>query len=152
MNKKRVRRLYRLEGLQLRHRLRRRKHMALHRGAPPPPTDQAQRWSMDFVHDQLFDGRPFRVLTLIDHWNRESVLLEPAFGFRGACVATLLDEAIARAGPPSRSRATTAPNSRPARSKRGPTNGAFSSISADPVNPRITGTSSPSTAGCGTSV
>jgi putative transposase len=100
VNKKRVRRLYRLEGLQLRNRVRRRKHMALHRGAAPPPTAQAQRWSMDFVHDQLLDGRPFRVLTLIDQWNRESVLLEPAFGFRGARVAELLDEAIARVGRP----------------------------------------------------
>lgn len=35
VNKKRVRRLYRLEGLQLRMRVRRRKHMALHRGAVP---------------------------------------------------------------------------------------------------------------------
>lgn len=96
VNKKRVRRLYRLEGLQLRNRLRRRKHMALHRGAAPPPTTQAQRWSMDFVPDQLLDGRPFRVLTLIDQWNRESVLLEPAFGFRGARVVEPLDAAIAR--------------------------------------------------------
>lgn len=98
MNKKCVRRLYRLEGVPLRHRRRRRKHMALHRGAPPPPTDQAQRWSMDFVHDQLVDGRPFRVLTVIDHWNRESVVLVPAFGFRGALVAARLDEAVGRVG------------------------------------------------------
>jgi putative transposase len=35
INMKRVRRLYRLEGLQLRHRLRRRKHASLHRGVPP---------------------------------------------------------------------------------------------------------------------
>ena len=39
VNKKRVRRLYRLEGLQLRMRIRRRKHMCLHRGVVP----QAQR-------------------------------------------------------------------------------------------------------------
>jgi len=100
VNKKRVRHLYRLEGLQLRNRVRRRKHMALHRGTAPPPTAQAQRWSTDFVHDQLLDGRPFRVLTLIDQWNSESVLLEPASGFRGARVAELLDEAIARVGRP----------------------------------------------------
>lgn len=100
VNKKRVGRLYRLDGLPLRHRVRRRKHMVLHRGAAPPPTAQAQRWSMDFVHDQLFEGRPFRVLTLIDHWNRESALLEPALGFRGARVAELLDDAIARVGRP----------------------------------------------------
>ncbi len=53
------------------------------------------------MHDQLFDGRPFRVLTLIDHWNRESVILEPAFGFRGERVAALLDVAIARSGRPT---------------------------------------------------
>ncbi len=98
VNKKRVRRLYRLEGLQLRHRVRRRKHMALHRGAAPPPTARAQRWSMDFVHDQLLDGRPFRVLTLIDHWNRESVLLEPAFGSRGARGTPRLDHVRPRHG------------------------------------------------------
>ena len=37
MNKKRVRRLYRLDGLQLRMRVRRRKHIALHRGPAPVP-------------------------------------------------------------------------------------------------------------------
>src|SRR5690606_12702833 len=51
VNIKRVRRLYRLEGLQLRMRIRRRKHRALHRGPAPVPTGLAQRWSMDFVHD-----------------------------------------------------------------------------------------------------
>jgi putative transposase len=100
INKKRVRRLYRLEGLQLRQRCRRRKHMALHRGQPPVPTAQAQRWSMDFVHDQLIDGRPFRVLTLVDQWSRESVLLEPAFGFSGQAVAQLLAAVVDRTGRP----------------------------------------------------
>jgi hypothetical protein len=31
-----------------------------------------ERWSMDFVHDQLFDGRPFRVLTPWSRLNRYS--------------------------------------------------------------------------------
>lgn len=66
VNKKRVRRLYRLEGLQMRMRVRRRKHMALHRGVAPVPTGRHQRWSMDFVHDRLIDGRRFRVLTIVD--------------------------------------------------------------------------------------
>jgi transposase InsO family protein len=38
VNRKRVRRLYRLDGLQVRMRVRRRKHMALHRGPAPMPT------------------------------------------------------------------------------------------------------------------
>ena len=59
-------RLYRLEGLQLRMRVRRRKHRCLHRGVVPKATHPHQRLSMDFVHDQLFDARPFRILTVID--------------------------------------------------------------------------------------
>jgi hypothetical protein len=58
INKKRVRRLYRLEGLQLRMRVRRRKHIALHRGPAPTPVGPTERWSMDFVHDALANGRP----------------------------------------------------------------------------------------------
>jgi transposase InsO family protein len=51
-------------------RVRRRKHIALHAG--PLPTE---RWSMDFVHDAFADGRPFRVLTVVDQWSRESECL-----------------------------------------------------------------------------
>jgi hypothetical protein len=76
---KRVRRLYRLDGLQLRTRLRRRKHMCLHRGPVPAPSAPHERWSMDFVHDQLFDGRPFRILTVVDQLSRESPLIEVEF-------------------------------------------------------------------------
>ena len=58
VNRKRVRRLYRLDGLQLRMRVRRRKHIALHRGPAPRPTGPRERWSMDFVHGARADGRP----------------------------------------------------------------------------------------------
>ena len=78
MNLKRVRRLYRLDGLQLRVRVRRRKHIALHRGPAPTPTGPTERWSMDFVHGALADGRPFRVLTVVDQWSRQSPILEVA--------------------------------------------------------------------------
>ena len=71
VNRKRVRRLYRLEGLQLRMRMRRVSICAcivdrLHPGA------RTERWSMDFVHDTLFDGRAFRMLTVVDKWSRQS--------------------------------------------------------------------------------
>jgi putative transposase len=49
VNRKRVRRLYRLEGLQLRMRVRRRKHIALDRGPAPIPTGPTERRSLDFV-------------------------------------------------------------------------------------------------------
>ena len=76
VNRKRVRRLYRLDGLQLRMRVRRRKYIALHRGPAPVPGGPTERWSMDFVHDALADGRPFRILTVVDQWSRSSPLLE----------------------------------------------------------------------------
>lgn len=87
VNRKRVHRLYRLEGLQVRMRVRRRRRLSLHRGPAPKPTALVERWSMDFVHDQLADGRAFRVLTVLDNWSRESVLLEAGFRLIGESVA-----------------------------------------------------------------
>ena len=91
INHKRVHRLYCLEGLQVRMRVRRRKRLSLHRG--PVPEGRDERWSMDFVHDQLSDGRPIRMLTVIDQWSRESVLIEPGFRMSGQLVADALDAA-----------------------------------------------------------
>ena len=97
VNHKRVRRLYRLEGLQLRMRVRRRKHIALHRGPAPTPSGLTERWSMDFVYDALADGRQFRVLTVVDQWSRESPLLEMATAMSGRTVAEALDRVLSPA-------------------------------------------------------
>lgn len=101
-NRKRVHRLYRLEGLQVRMRNRRKKRLSLHRGVAPPASGRDQRWSMDFVHDQLSSGRKFRVLTVIDQWSRESVLLEANFAMTGQSVVDAF-EALARTRPLPRS-------------------------------------------------
>ncbi len=100
VNKKRVYRLYRLEGLQLRMKVKRRKRIALMRGKPQKPTGVNQHWSMDFVHDQMQDGRAFRILTVIDQWSRESVSLEANFRLTGRCVGKALDAAAATRGLP----------------------------------------------------
>jgi putative transposase len=102
VNRKRVRRLYRLDGLQVRMRVRRRKHLALHRGPAPTPVGPRERWSMDFVHDALADGTPIRVLTVLDHWSRDSPILEVATRMSGQTVATTLEQVIG-AGPAPRS-------------------------------------------------
>jgi len=94
VNKKRVRRLYRLEGLQLRMRVRRRKHIALHRGPAPQRVCPVERWSMDFVHDALANGRPFRVLTVVDQWSRQSPLLEVASSMSGYGIGQALNRAL----------------------------------------------------------
>ena len=102
MNRKRVRRLYRLEGLQLRMRVRRRKHSALHRGPAPLPTGPAERWSMDFVHDTLAASRPYRILTVVDHWSRSSPVVEAGCRMSGEIVSQILDRILSE-GPSPRS-------------------------------------------------
>ncbi len=94
VNHKRVHRLYCLEGLQVRMRVQRRKHMALHRGPAPIPTGRGQRWSMDFVHDELIDGRAFRVLTVVDQWSRESPLLEVGISLTGRHVVGAFEDRV----------------------------------------------------------
>jgi len=88
VNHDRVHRLYPLEGLQVRERMRRPKRLHLHRWpAPLPPKGLGERWSTHFVHDQLIDGRAIRILTVFDYWSRESVLLEVACQLTGGSVA-----------------------------------------------------------------
>ena len=55
---------------------------------------------MDSVHDQMLDGRAFRVLTVIDQWSRESVSVEANFWLTGRCVGKALDEAAQARGRP----------------------------------------------------
>ena len=96
INHKRVYRLYRLEGLQVRMRPRRKKRLSLHRCPAPIPTSNGQRWSMDFVHDQLSNGQAFRILTVIDNWSRQSVLLEVGFRLNGHSVVEALNRVASK--------------------------------------------------------
>jgi putative transposase len=75
--------------------------MCLHRGPAPQAQRTHKRWNMDFVHDQLFDGRPFRMLTVVDQFSRLSPALAPRHSFGGGDVATVLDRVIARTGAPT---------------------------------------------------
>jgi len=70
VNVKRVRRLYRLEGLQMRHKPPRRRVMAKLRSDRSNATGPNQVWAMDWMHDELFDGRRLWVLTVVDTWSR----------------------------------------------------------------------------------
>ena len=49
---------------------------------------------MDFVHDTLADGRPFRVLTVVDHWSRQSPVLEVGFRMSDETVGQALDRVL----------------------------------------------------------
>ena len=51
-----------------------------------------QRWSMDFVSDQLATGRRFRIFNLVDDFTRECVGQIVDFSISGERVARYLDE------------------------------------------------------------
>jgi putative transposase len=73
MNRKLIYRLYTEEGLTMRRkRPRRRLRSALDRRAVALAEMPDERWSMDFMADQLADGEKIRVLTIVDHFSRES--------------------------------------------------------------------------------
>jgi putative transposase len=49
---------------------------------------------MDFVHDTLTDGRPFRILTVVDNWSRSSPVIEAGFRMSGEIVSQILDRVL----------------------------------------------------------
>ena len=78
VNHKRVYRLYREMGLQLRNKTPKRRVKAKLRDDRSPATTGNQVWAMDFVHDQLYDGRKLRILTVVDtYWMRGSPNMAP---------------------------------------------------------------------------
>jgi putative transposase len=87
---KRVHRLYRDEGLHLR-RSSRRKRRSGPRGFLAPCSRPNQRWSLDFMHDTLGNGRKFRLLNVIDDCTRECLCIEVSTGFSGGHVARVLE-------------------------------------------------------------
>ncbi len=71
-NHKRIYRVYREEQLQVRRR--ERKRTARWRGERlEAPEGRYEIWAMDFMSDQLADGRRLRVLPIIDVYTREGV-------------------------------------------------------------------------------
>ncbi len=90
-NKKRVHRLYKEEGLNLRSKRPRRSKSAAHRMDRINFTDKNQCWSMDFVADQLFDGRKFRALTVIDNYSRKCLGILVGQSIKGEQVASFMD-------------------------------------------------------------
>lgn len=73
--------------------------------AQPPepltvPSNVNQVWSMDFMHDQLADGRNIRVLNLIDDFNRQALGIEVDFSLPSERVIRTLKQIIGLRGKP----------------------------------------------------
>jgi putative transposase len=87
VNKKRVYRLYRQERLMVRRRGGRKRAVGT-RAPMPVPSGPNRRWSLDFVHDQMTDGRRFRILAVVDDGTRE-------------CLALVAETSISAGGSPA---------------------------------------------------
>ena len=109
VNAKRVCRLYREMGLQLRNKSPKRRVKAQLREDRSAPTAANQVWAMDFVHDQLFDGRKIRVLTVVDTFTRLSPAIEVRQSFRGSDVVATLDRVTRELGCPKTIRVDNGP-------------------------------------------
>jgi putative transposase len=97
VNAKRIYRLYSEEGLSVRTKLR--KKIARRQRVPvPAATRPNQCWSMDFMSDRLADGRPFRILTMVDQFTRECVGLEADRSMSGPKVVEALNRACQEYG------------------------------------------------------
>jgi len=88
-NAKRIFRVYQEEGLQVPKR--RKRKTALWRGEKPEaPSKRNERWSLDFVHDQLADGRRIRMLNIVDDHTRECLAIETDTSLSGRRVTRVL--------------------------------------------------------------
>ena len=90
-NHKRVRRVYREEGLNLRSKRPRRNNSAAHRLERPQLSSLYECCSMDFVSDALFDGKKIRALTLVDNYSRKCLAIHVGQSLKGSDVVSVLD-------------------------------------------------------------
>ncbi|WP_460945752.1 IS3 family transposase [Spirosoma daeguense] len=91
-NHKRVYRVYCEEGLHLRSKRPRRNRAAAHRLERPQLSNVHQCWSMDFVADQLFDGRKIRALTIVDNYSRQCVAIHVGQSLKGDDVVAVMNQ------------------------------------------------------------
>ena len=99
LNRKKTQRLYREEGLTVRKRKGRKRAT----GSRAPILIEAlpnARWSVDFVHDQLSNGRRLRILNVIDDVTKECLAAVADTSISGRRVARELDAILAWRGKP----------------------------------------------------
>jgi putative transposase len=150
VNEKRVQRIYREERLTVRRRGGRKRAMGTRRPLDVPLAAN-QRWSLDFVADQMTDGRRFRILTVIDNCTRECLALVADTSLSGARVARELDAVIRQRAGPTPSSATTARNTPRTGSWPGPTTLASAGTTSRRASPSRTASTKASTGACVTS-
>ncbi|MFC6617212.1 IS3 family transposase [Deinococcus radiophilus] len=99
VNHKRVYRIYRAEGLAVRKKERRKLNVG-ERQQKPQVSAPNQRWSLDFMTDQLASGQRFRVLNVVDDFTRECLVMQAGTSITGHDVVTALEAVVRFRGAP----------------------------------------------------
>lgn len=99
VNRKKVYRIYKEEELSVRIKKRHRIGAKL-RVPPAMPKSVNEIWTMDFVHDQLADGRKIRMLTLVDKLSRECLEIRVAYRLTSGDVVDALERLRIERGSP----------------------------------------------------
>jgi putative transposase len=99
-NVKRIYRLYREQGLSLRHKRPKRNKAVQSRQPLTMATPANQMWSMDFVVDNLFDGKKLRMLTVVDCFTRESLAIHAGQSLKGEDVVHVVETIARQRGAP----------------------------------------------------
>ncbi len=103
VNHKRVERIWRQEGLKVPKKQPKRSRIWLNDGSciRLRPLYRHHVWSYDFVMDRTHDGRPLRMLTVLDEYSRECLAVVVARSLKADDVLEALTELFTRHGPPT---------------------------------------------------
>ena len=111
MNKKRVERIWKQEGLKVPRKQPKRSRLWLNDGSCVRlrPERKDHVWSYDFVHERTHDGRPLKILTVIDEYTRECLALRVERSMRSEQVLETLAELMVYRGVPENIRSDNGP-------------------------------------------
>ena len=111
VNHKRVERIWRQEGLKVPKKQPKRGRLWLNDGSciRLRPERKDHVWAYDFVQDRTHDGRPFRMLTLVDEFTRECLAIDVARRLRSDDVLERLAWLFATRGVPDHIRSDNGP-------------------------------------------
>lgn len=137
VNHKRVRRLWRQEGLKVPRKTCKKRRWG--NSDNSSQRRQAERpnevWSYDFIHDQTEDGRPLKWLPVMDEHTRENLALDVKRRMTGTDVILVLDRLVAEHGPPDYIRSDNGPEFANQAVKDWITNRGFETIFIEPGSP-----------------
>jgi transposase InsO family protein len=102
VNHKRVERIWRQAGLKVPRKQPKRGRLWLNDGSciRLRPERKDHVWTYDFIHDRTRDGRPVRILSLLDEYSRECLALKAARNLTSEDVLACLDELFLWRGVP----------------------------------------------------